>query len=336
MCKGERLIEKPISWLFSKYLSGSLECWFIMTVGRWSWKSKSAKECVTTHLPNELALKMDGAKADYRYQAIKGSFLKSEIREFSWNISLVQILVEVATIQMRTLKTEVEKGFLSTVIVQDKPWNQFTWRRGSLKQFKRVFISLFVYSKYLYERTNNRIRSLSIVKNAKNGNNHNVISAQCFEYHFGEIHLGPDKWRGNIRMTLLGYPNASQEGNLTRAVHLLLNLNADVQRQAQREQKSLVDQKGKACLISIFRKSRKRESRGLSIPLYLQNNRIYFLMCIYIELFLSLGRRSLKVSDCSPANRERKLGLDLREIVGSDNWYSNWLTNQCCEAKSVG
>ncbi|SBS91789.1 hypothetical protein PMALA_034200 [Plasmodium malariae] len=93
-----------------------------------------------------------------------------------------------------------------------------------------------------------------------------------------------------------------QEGNLTRAVHLLLNLNADVQRQAQREQKSL---------------------------------RRSFLILRY-QLFLSLGRRSLKVSDCSPANRERKLGLDLREIVGSDNWYSNWLTNQCCEAKSVG
>ncbi|ETW19867.1 hypothetical protein PFFVO_01224, partial [Plasmodium falciparum Vietnam Oak-Knoll (FVO)] len=54
---------------------------------------------------------------------------------------------------------------------------------------------------------------------------------------------------------------------------------------------------------------------------------------------------SLKVSDCSPANRERELGLDRREtviqlgtrgLVGSDNWYSNWLTNQCCEAKSVG
>ncbi|KAK8528012.1 hypothetical protein V6N13_003312 [Hibiscus sabdariffa] len=29
--------------------------------GRWSWKSKSAKECVTTHLPNQLAPKMDGA-----------------------------------------------------------------------------------------------------------------------------------------------------------------------------------------------------------------------------------------------------------------------------------
>ncbi|KAI3482710.1 hypothetical protein L1887_54596 [Cichorium endivia] len=30
-------------------------CWSIKTAGRWSWKSKSAKECVTTHLPNQLA-----------------------------------------------------------------------------------------------------------------------------------------------------------------------------------------------------------------------------------------------------------------------------------------
>ena len=27
------------------------------------WKSELAKECVTTHLPNQLALKMDGAEA---------------------------------------------------------------------------------------------------------------------------------------------------------------------------------------------------------------------------------------------------------------------------------
>ena len=32
-----------------------------LTAGRWSWKLKSAKECVTTHLPNGLAPKMDGA-----------------------------------------------------------------------------------------------------------------------------------------------------------------------------------------------------------------------------------------------------------------------------------
>ena len=31
---------------------------------------ESAKECVTTHLPNELALKMDGAQACYPYLAV--------------------------------------------------------------------------------------------------------------------------------------------------------------------------------------------------------------------------------------------------------------------------
>jgi hypothetical protein len=41
-----------------------------LTAGRWSWKSKSAKECVTTHLPNELALKMDGAEASDLNSAI--------------------------------------------------------------------------------------------------------------------------------------------------------------------------------------------------------------------------------------------------------------------------
>ena len=31
---------------------------------------ESAKECVTTHLPNELAPKMDGAAAGHRYHTI--------------------------------------------------------------------------------------------------------------------------------------------------------------------------------------------------------------------------------------------------------------------------
>ena len=39
-------------------------CCPIKTSGQWSWKSKSAKECVITHLPNGVALKMDGAEAD--------------------------------------------------------------------------------------------------------------------------------------------------------------------------------------------------------------------------------------------------------------------------------
>lgn len=32
---------------------------------------ESAKECVTTHLPNELALKMDGAQACYLYSTVR-------------------------------------------------------------------------------------------------------------------------------------------------------------------------------------------------------------------------------------------------------------------------
>ena len=34
---------------------------------------ESAKECVTTQRPNELALKMDGAQACYLYFAVRGS-----------------------------------------------------------------------------------------------------------------------------------------------------------------------------------------------------------------------------------------------------------------------
>lgn len=37
-------------------------CEFIMTAGRWTWRSLAAQKCVTTYLPNELAPKMDGAK----------------------------------------------------------------------------------------------------------------------------------------------------------------------------------------------------------------------------------------------------------------------------------
>ena len=63
------------TWCKVKVLNNTLiryhkGCWFIWTAGRWSWKSKSAKECVTTHLPNQVALKMDGAQANYRYSAI--------------------------------------------------------------------------------------------------------------------------------------------------------------------------------------------------------------------------------------------------------------------------
>ena len=40
---------------------------------------ESAKECVTTHLPNELALKMDGAKASHSYLAVTARTKQSQV-----------------------------------------------------------------------------------------------------------------------------------------------------------------------------------------------------------------------------------------------------------------
>ena len=45
-------------------------CWLIQTTGQWPWKSESAKECVTTHLQNQLALKMDGTQVSYPHLAV--------------------------------------------------------------------------------------------------------------------------------------------------------------------------------------------------------------------------------------------------------------------------
>jgi len=45
-------------------------CCFILTAGRWPWKQATAEECVTAHLPNESAPKMDGAKALHLCMAV--------------------------------------------------------------------------------------------------------------------------------------------------------------------------------------------------------------------------------------------------------------------------
>ena len=46
--------------------SSDTEKVLILIAGQWSWKSKPATECVTTHVPNGLAPKMDGAEAGDR------------------------------------------------------------------------------------------------------------------------------------------------------------------------------------------------------------------------------------------------------------------------------
>lgn len=42
----------------------------MMTIGQWTWKPSSAKECVIAHLSNPPALKMNGAKADHLYTIV--------------------------------------------------------------------------------------------------------------------------------------------------------------------------------------------------------------------------------------------------------------------------
>ncbi|CAK1580716.1 unnamed protein product [Parnassius mnemosyne] len=72
-----------------------------MTAGRWPWKSESAKECATTHLPKQPALKMDGAEAFCLYTTVTGKC----------DVLTTHILVVVANTPARPWRTDVEKGF---------------------------------------------------------------------------------------------------------------------------------------------------------------------------------------------------------------------------------
>jgi len=47
------------------------KCCCIMTLGQWPWKSDSAKECVTTHLTNAIALKINGAESVQTYNQLR-------------------------------------------------------------------------------------------------------------------------------------------------------------------------------------------------------------------------------------------------------------------------
>jgi hypothetical protein len=66
-------------------------CWLIQTAGRWPWKSESAKECVTTHLPNQLALKMDGARASDLYRTVVAIKLYTDHASTSRQVAVVSL-----------------------------------------------------------------------------------------------------------------------------------------------------------------------------------------------------------------------------------------------------
>jgi len=52
------------------------------TAGRWPWKSESAKECVTTHLPNGSAPKMDDVQPCYLYSIVEAYYVSTCRRAF--------------------------------------------------------------------------------------------------------------------------------------------------------------------------------------------------------------------------------------------------------------
>jgi len=107
-----------------------------------SWKSKPAKKCVTTYLPNGSALKIDGARAYHSHPAVEdvprptpyrgrtgpsvptsrrtcGSSAAKPAPRGGVQRPVLQILVVVASTQARTLRAEVEQGFLRTAFGQE-------------------------------------------------------------------------------------------------------------------------------------------------------------------------------------------------------------------------
>jgi len=57
----------------SSLIRSHKRCDFIETAGQWPWKSASAKKCVTTYQPNEIALKMDDAETKNLYLTVKSN-----------------------------------------------------------------------------------------------------------------------------------------------------------------------------------------------------------------------------------------------------------------------
>jgi hypothetical protein len=109
----------------------------LKTAGRWPWRSESAQECVTTHLPKQLALKMGGAIASCLYRTVgrqsenpeQGRRAPSPAEaptsrgvatvsvEGLWARACpeppsVQILVVVANTPEGSWRTDAEKGFM--------------------------------------------------------------------------------------------------------------------------------------------------------------------------------------------------------------------------------
>jgi len=126
-------------------------CGYITTAARWSWKLTSAKECVTTQLPNVSVLKMDDTKMNKSfpcpvcYEFIKflsiqsrrasyyhwkliikfvGDSMSADLGSSSNYSSEVQVLITLlffirSSCVSWALKTVVGKGFLRLALMQE-------------------------------------------------------------------------------------------------------------------------------------------------------------------------------------------------------------------------
>ena len=81
-----------------------------MTAGRWPWKSEPAKECVTTHLPNQPALKMDGAGASGLYRAVEAKQTHIICVDVSTSRRVAVVSVEGAAVRPAGAATGADLG----------------------------------------------------------------------------------------------------------------------------------------------------------------------------------------------------------------------------------
>ena len=79
-----RIGDEGQTWCYDNVLLFSLirfpkTCSSILTAGRWPWKLTSPEECVTIHLPNELALKMAGAQMGWLMRICGGINIRQQV-----------------------------------------------------------------------------------------------------------------------------------------------------------------------------------------------------------------------------------------------------------------